>query len=99
MSGTYGLGGYQTLAAANNYEPTAGGTAYYPSGIPSPVIQSGQAFLYVLRDWPAMWHLRNPVKKAAAGLFTAERAAAGDLISVSPCNTQTVPWPMGMPWF
>lgn len=44
MYGSYGYGGYQTLAAANNYEPTAGGTTYYPSGVSSPFIQSGQAF-------------------------------------------------------
>ncbi len=44
LNGTYGLGGYQTLSAANNYEPTAGGTAYYPANLPAPHIQSGQAF-------------------------------------------------------
>ena len=46
LAGTYLLGGYQTLSAANNYEPTAGSTAtaYYPAGVSSPFIQSGQAF-------------------------------------------------------
>lgn len=44
LFGSYGLGGYQTLSAANNYEPTAGGTAFYPTGVPAPDIQSGQAF-------------------------------------------------------
>ena len=44
LYGSYGFGGYQTLAAANNYEPTAGGTAYYIAGTSSPFIQSGQAF-------------------------------------------------------
>ncbi|MBC7536958.1 MAG: hypothetical protein H7258_14810, partial [Ferruginibacter sp.] len=46
LAGTYLLGGYQTLSAANNYEPTAGSTAtsYYPAGVSSPSIQSGQAF-------------------------------------------------------
>jgi hypothetical protein len=44
LYGSYGFGGYQTLSAANNYEPTAGGTAYYPSGVPAPLLQSGQAF-------------------------------------------------------
>lgn len=50
--GGYGYGGYQTLASANDYEPTAGGTAYYPSGVPSPHIQSGQAF-FVRSSGPA----------------------------------------------
>ncbi len=44
LAGSFNSGGYQTLSAANNYEPTAGGTAYYPAGVPSPFIQSGQAF-------------------------------------------------------
>lgn len=44
LYGSYGYGGYQTLSAANNYEPTAGGTAFYPSGVPAPLLQSGQAF-------------------------------------------------------
>lgn len=44
LYGAYGYGGYQTLSAANNYEPTAGGTVFYPAGVPSPNIQSGQAF-------------------------------------------------------
>ncbi|MFT3909517.1 MAG: hypothetical protein QM737_08840 [Ferruginibacter sp.] len=49
LYGSYGLGGYQTLAAANNYEPTAGGwggtsTVYYEAGVPHPRIESGQAF-------------------------------------------------------
>lgn len=42
--GSYGFGGYQTLSAANDYEPTTGGTDYYPAGVPAPYIQSGQAF-------------------------------------------------------
>jgi hypothetical protein len=54
LYGSYGLGGYQTLSAANNYEPTAGSTAtaYYPAGVPSPTIQSGQAF-FVRSSGPA----------------------------------------------
>ncbi len=44
LFGSYGLGGYQTLAAANDYKPTAGGTAFYPAGVSAPDIQSGQAF-------------------------------------------------------
>ncbi len=44
LAGTYLYGGYQTLSATNNYEPTAGGTTYYPSGTPVHFIQSGQAF-------------------------------------------------------
>lgn len=44
LAGSYNLGGYQTLAAANNYEPTAGGTAYYPAATACKEIQSGQAF-------------------------------------------------------
>lgn len=44
MVGSFNFGGYQTLAAANNYVPTAGGTSFYPTAVPSPYIQSGQAF-------------------------------------------------------
>ena len=50
--GTYGYGGYQTLSAANDYEPTSGGTAYYPAGVSAPVLQSGQAF-FVRSSGPA----------------------------------------------
>jgi hypothetical protein len=44
LYGTYALGGYQTLSSANNWEPVPGGTATYKTGVPSKVIQSGQAF-------------------------------------------------------
>lgn len=52
MFGSYGYGGYQTLSSANDYEPSAGGTSYYPSGVPAPFIQSGQAF-FVQSSGPA----------------------------------------------
>ncbi|MGN6532939.1 MAG: T9SS type A sorting domain-containing protein [Ginsengibacter sp.] len=44
LYGFYGLGGYQTLSAVNNWKPVPGGTFPYPSGISSSIIQSGQAF-------------------------------------------------------
>ena len=46
IAGSYNVGGYQTLSAANNFEPTIGGpaSALYPAGISWPYIQSGQAF-------------------------------------------------------
>ncbi|MCO5286038.1 MAG: T9SS type A sorting domain-containing protein [Chitinophagaceae bacterium] len=44
LVGTYGLGGYQTFAEANNYEPLPGGTTSHPSGVRSTIIQSGEAF-------------------------------------------------------
>lgn len=44
LSGAYGLGGYQTLSAANGWKPVPGGTVSYPTGIPCTVIESGQAF-------------------------------------------------------
>jgi hypothetical protein len=53
LGGTFGYGGYQTLAAANDYEPTAGGTTYYPAGVAAPAIQSGQAFLVRSAGGPA----------------------------------------------
>lgn len=44
LNGNYGLGGYQTISGLAGYIPTAGSsTAYYPSGVPSPYIESGQA--------------------------------------------------------
>ncbi len=44
LTGTFGLGGYQTISAVAGYIPTAGSaTAYYPAGIPAPYIESGQA--------------------------------------------------------
>jgi hypothetical protein len=44
LSGAYGLGGYQTLSAANGWKPVPGGTVSYPTGIPCTEIESGQAF-------------------------------------------------------
>ncbi len=52
LAGSYNSGGYQTLSAANNYEPTAGGTPYYQAGTPYPFIESGQAF-FVKSSGPA----------------------------------------------
>lgn len=44
LNGTFNLGGYQTISGVAGYIPTAGSsTAYYPAGIPSPFIESGQA--------------------------------------------------------
>lgn len=44
MSGYYGLGGYQTITGIAGYVPSAGSpTTYYPAGVPSPYIESGQA--------------------------------------------------------
>jgi len=44
LNGTYNFGGYQTISGVAGYIPTAGnGTDYYPAGIPSPNIESGQA--------------------------------------------------------
>ena len=43
LSGTYGLGGYQTLSDINNWIPVPGGTVSY-TGTPCKIIQSGQAF-------------------------------------------------------
>ncbi len=39
-----GLGGYQTISAANGWKPIPGGTANYDANTPYPYIQSGQAF-------------------------------------------------------
>lgn len=39
-----GLGGYQTITAANGWKPIPGGTANYDANVASPYIQSGQAF-------------------------------------------------------
>lgn len=50
LPGTYNLGGYQTITGIAGYIPTVGtpptgnaATAYYPAGIASPYIESGQA--------------------------------------------------------
>lgn len=44
LNGTYNFGGYQTISGVAGYIPTAGnGTDYYPAGVPSPNIESGQA--------------------------------------------------------
>lgn len=44
LNGTYNLGGYQTISAVAGYIPAAGSaTTYYPAGVPSPFIESGQA--------------------------------------------------------
>jgi len=44
LYGSYGLGGYQTLSSTNGWEPVPGGTSAYPSGTPTSVVHSGQAF-------------------------------------------------------
>lgn len=44
MAGTYGVGGYQTFAAANGWKPVPGGTTTHPSGVASSIIQNGEAF-------------------------------------------------------
>lgn len=44
LAGSYGLGGFQTMSAVTGYIPTAGNASvYYPAGVPSPFIESGQA--------------------------------------------------------
>ena len=40
-----GLGGYQTISAANSWKPIPGGTANYDANVGYPYIQSGQAFM------------------------------------------------------
>ncbi len=46
LTNTYnGLGGYQTISAANGWKPIPGGTTNYDASTPSPFIQSGQAFM------------------------------------------------------
>ncbi len=40
-----GLGGYQTITAANGWMPIPGGTANYDASVAYPYIQSGQAFI------------------------------------------------------
>jgi hypothetical protein len=43
LYGSYGVGGYQTISASNNWQPVPGGTTAYPSGATRKTIQSGQA--------------------------------------------------------
>lgn len=46
LNGSWGLGGYQTISALAGYIPSAGSpSTYYPAGVPSPYIESGQAVL------------------------------------------------------
>ena len=46
LTNTYfGLGGYQTISAANGWKPIPGGTANYNASVPYPYILSGQAFM------------------------------------------------------
>lgn len=44
LAGDYGLGGYQTYSAVNDWKPLPGGTTSHPTGIPNTIIQSGEAF-------------------------------------------------------
>jgi uncharacterized repeat protein (TIGR01451 family) len=44
LYGTYGFGGYQTVAEANDWKPVPGGTAPYNASVANSTIQSGQAF-------------------------------------------------------
>ncbi len=41
----FGLGGYQTISAANGWKPIPGGTTNYDANTAYPYIQSGQAFM------------------------------------------------------
>ncbi|MEP7164639.1 MAG: T9SS type A sorting domain-containing protein [Ferruginibacter sp.] len=44
LNGSWNLGGYQTISGVAGYIPSAGSsTTYYPAGVPSPFIESGQA--------------------------------------------------------
>ena len=50
LTGTFNLGGYQTITGIAGYVPTVGtpptgnpATAYYPAGVAAPYIESGQA--------------------------------------------------------
>jgi len=50
LAGSYNVGGYQTISGIAGYVPTVGtppsgnpATDYYPAGVPSPNIESGQA--------------------------------------------------------
>ncbi len=50
LAGSYNVGGYQTISGITGYIPTVGtpptgnaATDYYPAGVPSPYIESGQA--------------------------------------------------------
>ena len=45
LSGTNGLGGFQTISSVTGYKPTPGGTANYSSATAYTKIQSGQAFM------------------------------------------------------
>jgi hypothetical protein len=45
LTGSQGLGGYQTMSAAVDFAPSPGGTLNYPAGVSNSIIQSGQAFL------------------------------------------------------
>jgi hypothetical protein len=44
ISGSYNLGGYQTMSSVDGYKPHPGGSTAYQTGTPAPMIQSGQAF-------------------------------------------------------
>lgn len=44
LNGSYNLGGYQTISGITGYIPSAGNpSSFYPAGVPSPYIESGQA--------------------------------------------------------
>jgi hypothetical protein len=45
LPGAYGLGGYQTISAANAYHPVPGGTSNYDNANSYTKIASGQAFI------------------------------------------------------
>lgn len=45
LTGSYGLGGFQTISSVTGYKPTPGGTANYDNSVAYPYIQSGQAFM------------------------------------------------------
>jgi len=78
LYGSYGYGGYQTLSAANNFEPTVPNNlsaAYYKAGISYPYIESGQAFF-----------VHNISGTNGSVTFTENSKAAGSLLLIRENN-------------
>ncbi len=75
------FGGYQTLSATNAWMPLPGGTANYPTGIPSKTIQSGQAFfVHATAGSGTLSFSENAKVAGSLNLFRNSSAGEGQFI-------------------
>ena len=81
LSGSYNLGGYQTISATNNWVPVPGGTTSYPAAVSNPKIQSGQAFFMHATGSGGTVTFNEAAKISGSNLVTRNTASANSTAS------------------